>query len=62
MDIIITKDSFRTLVDVVITNLTHIDLVQHASTTTMHGATVAAQDKARSYIERAPGMISFPLP
>jgi hypothetical protein len=33
-------------VDVVIVDLTHIDLVQQASMTTAHQVTIAAQDKA----------------
>jgi hypothetical protein len=48
MDIVITKDGFQTLTDVVIANLIRKDLVQQTSTTTIH-ATIATQDKARSY-------------
>jgi len=54
VDIVITRDIFRILVDVVIVNLTHTNLVQHALTTT-HPTTVIAQNKAWSYIERTQG-------
>jgi hypothetical protein len=46
MDIVITRNMFSTLVDVVFVDLTHIDLVQQASMTTTHQVTVVAQDKA----------------
>jgi hypothetical protein len=46
MDIVITKDDFRTWANVVITNLTCPNLVQHALTTIMHVTTFAAQSKA----------------
>jgi hypothetical protein len=45
VDIVIIKDDFQTLVDIVVANSTRIDLVQHASTTTMHVATIAIQNK-----------------
>jgi hypothetical protein len=48
VDIVITKDSFRTLADIIIANMTHTNLVQHALMTTMHVTTIATQDKARS--------------
>jgi hypothetical protein len=40
VDIIITRDDFHTLANIVIANLTYIDLVQHASTMIVHAATV----------------------
>ncbi len=52
VDIAITKDIFQTFVDVIIVNLTHTNLVQHALTTTTHPTTIIAQNKAWSYIER----------
>jgi hypothetical protein len=51
MDIVITKNSFRSLVDDVIVDLICIDFVQCASTTRVHALTIAAQNKAQSYIE-----------
>jgi hypothetical protein len=60
MDIVITVDDFWTWSDVVIANLTRTNLVQGASTTIAHVATIVVQDKARSYIKLK--MISFPLP
>jgi len=52
MDIFITKNSFHTFANVVVIDLTHIDLVQRASTMIVHASIVAVQDKAQSYIER----------
>jgi hypothetical protein len=46
MDIVITRDNFRALADVVIIDPTCIDLVQCDSTTTSHVGIVVAQDKA----------------
>ncbi len=45
MDIVIIRDFFCTLADVVITDLTHIDLVQCASIMTMHATTIIVQEK-----------------
>jgi hypothetical protein len=61
VDIVIIRDSLCTLVDVVIADLTHIDLVQHASTVISHVTIVAAQDKAQSYIEQRPRDDFIPL-
>ncbi len=44
MDIVITRDGFQTLVDIVIANSTRTNLVQCASTTT-HAIIIAAQNK-----------------
>jgi hypothetical protein len=55
VDIVITKDNFHTLVDVVIVDLIHINLVQYALTTIMHATIIAAQNKAQSYTEQTPG-------
>jgi len=48
-DIVITKNSFWTLTNVVIINATCTNLVQRVSTMTMHAKIVATQDKVRSY-------------
>jgi hypothetical protein len=45
MNIIITKDNFQTLRNVVIVDLTHTNLVQHVSMMTMQAATIVVQDK-----------------
>jgi len=45
IDIVITRNRFRTLADVVIVDPTHINLMQQASMTTKHWTTVAAQNK-----------------
>jgi hypothetical protein len=50
-DIVIIRDGFWILVDVVITNLIHTDLVEHV-TTTMHASRIVVQNKAWSYIEQ----------
>ncbi len=42
VDIVITKDDFQTLAKIVIVNSTHIDLVQHAFTTTTHAIIIVA--------------------
>jgi hypothetical protein len=51
MDIVITRDGFQTLVDIVITNSTHTNWVQHAWTTTINATIVSARNKAQSYTE-----------
>jgi hypothetical protein len=53
VDIVITKDNFQTLADVVIADLTRPNLVQRASMMTTHASTIVARNKAQSYIERA---------
>jgi hypothetical protein len=45
MDIFIIKNSFQTLVDIIIVDLTHLDLVQHVLTTIVHATIVVVQDK-----------------
>jgi len=52
MDIVITRDDFWTLTDIVIANLTHTNLVQHALTMTTQASIVATQNKAQSHIEQ----------
>jgi hypothetical protein len=54
MDIVITRNSFQTLVDIIIVNPTCTNLVQHALMMTMHVTTIATQNKAQSYTQRAP--------
>jgi hypothetical protein len=44
MDILITKDGFRTLMDIVIIDPIHIDMVQQAFTTTTHAMTMDVQE------------------
>jgi len=46
MNIVITRDDFQTLVDVVIVDLTCTNLVQCASTMIVHVTTIVVQDKA----------------
>jgi len=45
VDILITKDTFQMLADIIIIHLTCLDMVQCASTTTSQIATVIAQKK-----------------
>jgi hypothetical protein len=49
MDIIITENDFQTFANVIIVNLTCLDMVQHGSTMTTHASTIVAKDKAQSY-------------
>jgi hypothetical protein len=44
MDIFITRDNFQTLMDVVIIDLTCINMVQRTLTMTTHAMTMAAQE------------------
>jgi hypothetical protein len=48
----ITRNNFQILMDVIITNPTHTNSVQHASMTTSHATTIAAQNEAQSYTEQ----------
>jgi hypothetical protein len=61
VDIVITRDNFRTLADVVIVDLTHPNLVQCASTTIVHAATIVAQNRAWSYKEQVLEDDSIPI-
>ncbi len=49
IDIVITRDNFQTLTNIVIADPTCTNLVQHTSITTAHAGTIAVQNKARSY-------------
>jgi len=60
-NIVITRNNFQTLTNIVIANPTHTNLVQHNSITTAHAGTVATQDKARSYTEWTPRNDFIPL-
>ncbi len=51
MDILITKDGFQTLMDVIIVDSIHTNMVQRASTTMTHVMMMVAQEKTRSYAE-----------
>jgi len=62
MNIVIIENNFQTLVDIVIVDLIHIDLVQCVSTMTEHVTIVAIQDKAHPTQIESREMISFPLP
>ncbi len=61
MDIFIIKNSFQTLVDIIIADLTHLDLVQHVLTTIVHATIVVVQDKTWFYTERTLGDDFIPL-
>jgi hypothetical protein len=61
MDIVIIKDSFCTLANVVIIDLTYRDLVQHVSMMTTHVAIIVTQDKAQSYTKEMPKNDFIPL-
>jgi len=61
VDIVITKDNFRTLANIVIVDLICTNLVQCALTMTMHGTTFVIQYKAWSYTKRTQGDDFIPL-
>ncbi len=61
MDIVITRNNFQTLTNIVIANPTHTNLVQHTSTTIVHATIVVTQDKTQSYTERMPRDDFIPL-
>jgi len=61
VDILITKDGLRTLMDVIIVDLIHTNMVQQALTTTTRAATMVAQKKTRSYVKQAPGNDFIPF-
>jgi hypothetical protein len=50
VDFLITKNNFRTLMDIVIVDSTHTNMVQQALTTS-HVVMMATQKKTQSYIE-----------
>jgi hypothetical protein len=52
VNILITKDDFKTLVDVVITNMTYLNMVQCVSSMTMQAMTFVIQEETQSYIKR----------
>jgi hypothetical protein len=45
VDILITKDNFWTLINVIINDLTHTDMVQKALTTITHAMMMVAKEK-----------------
>jgi hypothetical protein len=55
MDIIITKNDFWPLMDVVIVDLTCTNMVYRTSMTITHVAMMTIQEKTQSYVERALG-------
>ncbi len=52
VDILIFRNDFQTLMDVIIANQIHIDMVQQTSTTTAHVAMMVVQEKTWSYAEQ----------
>jgi hypothetical protein len=60
VDIVITRDNFCTLANVIV-DPTPIYLVQCVLMTTSHVAIIATQDKAQSYIKRTPREDFIPL-
>ncbi len=61
MDIVITRNNFQTLANIIIINLTCTNLAQRASMMTAHVIIVATQDKAQSYTPQVPGDDFIPL-
>jgi hypothetical protein len=54
MVILITKDDFWILMDIVIADLIHTDMVQWTSMMTSHVAMMVVQEKTWSYVKRTP--------
>jgi hypothetical protein len=61
MDILITKNNFQTLMNVIIVDLTHTDMVQRTSIMTTHVMMLVVQDKNTTYVKRALGDDFIPL-
>jgi hypothetical protein len=61
MDILITRDSFWTLMDIIIDDLTHTDMVQQISMMTTHVAMMVTQEKTQSYVKQTLGDDFIPL-
>jgi hypothetical protein len=61
VDILITKNIFQTLMDVVIANPTCIDMLQRTLTTTIYAVMMVAQENTRSYVEQTLGDDFIPL-
>jgi glucose-6-phosphate 1-dehydrogenase len=61
IDILITRDNFQTLMDVVFANSIRTNMVQRASTTITHATMMATQKKTRSYTKQTPNDDFIPL-
>ncbi len=55
MDIPITKNSFQTLMDIIIDDSIHIDMVQQTSMMTTHAVMMVVQEKTRPYVKQTLG-------
>jgi hypothetical protein len=51
MNILITRDDFQTLMDIIIVDLTRTYMVQRTSTTATHVTMLAVKKKTQSYNE-----------
>jgi hypothetical protein len=54
LDIVITKNGFQTLMDIVIADLTHTNMVQQILTMMTNAMMMVVQEMTQSYVERAP--------
>jgi hypothetical protein len=61
VDILIIKDDFKSLMDVIIANLTRTEMVQKTLMMITHVVMMAIREKPRSYNERALGDDFIPL-
>jgi len=61
VDILITKDGFQTLMDIVIVDLIRRNMVLQTSTTITHAMMMVVQKKTRSYVDRTPNDDFIPL-
>jgi hypothetical protein len=61
VDNLITKNDFRTLMDNVIVDITHIDIVQWTSTMIAHATMMVIKEKTQCYVEWALGNDFIPF-
>jgi len=61
MDIFITRNNFRTLIDIIIVDLIHTNMMQWVLVTTTHAMMMAIQEKTQSYAKQALGDDFIPL-
>jgi hypothetical protein len=55
VDILIIRNGFRTLLDVIIVDMTHLNMVQQTSMTITHAMVMVVLEKSRTYAKRTLG-------
>jgi hypothetical protein len=61
VDILITKNGFQTLMDIIVVDSTCINMMQQVSTMTTHVMMMVVQEKTRSYVEQTQGNDFIPF-